>query len=120
MIDEGKETNGTWEEAWRVATDRNEEGLSIELEIPFNILRMRKSDAEIGLEFQRIIRRKNEFVYWNSWERDFRFEEVSRARASGGIAKSRDGQAVAFEGLCGRRRRGEGVTGLGQPVGRWY
>lgn len=57
----------------------NDEGWSAEVEIPFKILRLRASDTQIGLEFQRVIRRKNEFVFWNSWERDFRFEEVSRA-----------------------------------------
>ena len=85
VIDEGKETNRNWDEAWRVAAEQNEEGWSIEVEIPFNILRMGDSDAEIGVEFQRVIRRKNEFVYWNSWERDFRFEEVSRAGHLAGL-----------------------------------
>ena len=98
IIDEGKETNRNWDEAWRVATDRNEEGWSIELEIPFNILRMRKSDAEIGLEFQRIIRRKNEFVYWNSWERDFRFEEVSRAGHLAGLQSHEMGKPWRLKG----------------------
>ena len=79
VIDEGKETNSNWDEAWRGVSNRNEEGWSIEVEIPFNVLRVKDSGAAIGLEFQRVIRRKNEFIYWNSWERDFRFEEVSRA-----------------------------------------
>jgi len=85
VIDEGKETNQNWDETWRVSANRNEEGWSIEVEIPFKVLRMSDSDAEIGLEFQRVIRRKNEFVYWNSWERDFRFEEVSRAGHLAGL-----------------------------------
>ena len=85
VIDEGKETNRNWDEAWRVAANRDETGWSAEIEIPFKILRLGKSDAEIGLEFKRVIRRKNEFVYWNSWERDFRFEEVSRAGHLSGL-----------------------------------
>ena len=79
IINEGEETNEDWDEAWRVASHVNDEGWSAEVEIPFEILRMRASNTQIGLEFQRVIRRKNEFVFWNSWERDFRFEEVSRA-----------------------------------------
>ena len=79
VINEGEETNEGWDEVWTVVSHRNEEGWSAEFEIPFKILRMGGSDNQVGIEFQRVIRRKNEFVFWNSWERDFRFEEVSRA-----------------------------------------
>jgi hypothetical protein len=79
VIDEGKETNKDWDEVWNVVSHQNEEGWSAEFEIPFKVLRLTERGSEIGLEFQRVIRRKNEFVYWNSWERDFRFETVSRA-----------------------------------------
>ena len=79
VIDEGKETNEDWDEVWNVVSHQNEEGWSAEFEIPFKVLRLTEKGSEIGLEFQRVIRRKNEFVFWNSWERDFRFETVSRA-----------------------------------------
>ena len=71
--------NAAWDEVWRVAAHRDEKGWSVEVEIPFTTLRIKASEGEIGLEFQRVIRRKNEFVPWNSWDRDFQFEEVSRA-----------------------------------------
>ncbi len=79
IINEGEETNVGWDEVWTVASHQNDEGWSVELEIPFEILRLSDPDQGAGLEFQRVIRRKNEFVFWNSWDRDFRFEEVSRA-----------------------------------------
>ena len=79
IINEGSEVNSAWDEVWRVAAHRNEKGWSVEVEIPFTTLRIKASEGEIGLEFQRVIRRKNEFVYWNSWDRDFQFEEASRA-----------------------------------------
>ena len=79
IVDEGSEMNSAWDEVWHVAAHRNEQGWSVEVEIPFSTLRIKASEGEIGLEFQRVIRRKNEFVYWNSWDRDFQFEEVSRA-----------------------------------------
>jgi len=79
IINEGEETNVGWDEAWTVASHQNDGGWSVELEIPFDILRLSDPDQGTGLEFQRVIRRKNEFVFWNSWDRDFRFEEVSRA-----------------------------------------
>ncbi len=85
VINEGEETNTGWDEVWTVASHRNEEGWSAEFEIPFEILRLGGSDNLVGIEFQRVIRRKNEIVFWNSWERDFRFEEVSRAGHLAGL-----------------------------------
>ena len=79
IVDEGSEVNSAWDEVWHVAAHRDEKGWSVEVEIPFTTLRIKASEGEIGLEFQRVIRRKNEFVYWNSWDRDFKFEAVSRA-----------------------------------------
>jgi hypothetical protein len=79
IINEGSEVNSAWDEVWKVAAHRDENGWSVEVEIPFTTLRIKASEGEIGLELQRVIRRKNEFVYWNSWDRDFQFEEVSRA-----------------------------------------
>ena len=85
VIDEGKETNEDWDEVWNVVSHQNEEGWNAEFEIPFEVLRLTEKGSEIGLEFQRVTRRKNEFVFWNSWERDFRFETVSRAGHLTGI-----------------------------------
>ena len=51
LINEGEETNEDWDETWRVASHVNDEGWSAEVEIPFQILRMRASDTRIGLEF---------------------------------------------------------------------
>lgn len=87
ISDEGKETNANWDEAWNVAPHRNEQGWSVEIEIPLKALRLRESTSEIGLEFRRIIRRKNEFAYWNTWDRNFQFEEVSRAGHLTGVEK---------------------------------
>ncbi|MDA2933118.1 carbohydrate binding family 9 domain-containing protein [Acidobacteria bacterium AH-259-D05] len=110
IIDEGKETNKDWDEAWRVASHRNEEGWSVEFEIPFKVLRLRDSDREIGLEFQRVIRRKNEFVFWNSWERDFRFEEVSRAGHLAGLESIELAKRWRLKGYVvgGAGERGQG------------
>ena len=63
IINEGEETNVGWDEVWTVASHQNDEGWSVELEIPFEILRLSDPDQGAGLEFQRVIRRKNEFVF---------------------------------------------------------
>jgi hypothetical protein len=79
IIDEGNEVNVEWDEVWQVASHQDEQGWTVEIEIPFKALRLNAQGGEVGLEFRRIIRRKNEFVFWNSWDRDFKFEEVSQA-----------------------------------------
>ena len=48
--------NSAWDEVWRVASHRDEQGWTVEVEIPFTTLRIRASEGEIGLEFQRVIR----------------------------------------------------------------
>lgn len=79
IIDEGNEVKAEWDEVWHVASHRDAQGWTVEIEIPFKALRLSAQGGDIGLEFRRIIRRKNEFVFWNSWNRDFKFEEVSQA-----------------------------------------
>ncbi|MEE8349854.1 MAG: carbohydrate binding family 9 domain-containing protein [Acidobacteriota bacterium] len=79
IIDEGNEVNADWDEVWQVASHQNEEGWTVEIRIPFKALRLNAQGGHVGLEFRRIIRRKNEFVFWNSWNRDFKFEEISQA-----------------------------------------
>ncbi|MDA2935493.1 carbohydrate binding family 9 domain-containing protein [Acidobacteria bacterium AH-259-D05] len=79
IIDEGSELNVQWDDVWKVVPHRDEQGWAVEVEIPLKTLRLKSSATELGLEFRRVIRRKNEFVFWNSWDRDFRFEQVSQA-----------------------------------------
>lgn len=79
IIDEGDEVNEEWDEVWRVASHQDEQGWTVEIEIPIKAIRLRAQGGDVGLEFQRIIRRNNEFVFWNSWNRNFKFEAISQA-----------------------------------------
>lgn len=80
VTDEGKAINKNWDERWRVAASRGESGWSAEIEIPFKSLRLSAAESQIwGIDFQRVIRRKNEQVFWSNWKRGFKFEQVSQA-----------------------------------------
>ncbi len=75
-----------WDEQWIAAAVITDTGWTAEMAIPFKILRF-SGDREQrwGLNFARIIRRKNEEAYWTNWSRDFEFIHVSQAGHLAGV-----------------------------------
>ncbi len=71
LADEGREFNVDWRGVWEVAGTRTSEGWSAEFRIPLPTLRYPSdSDEPWGFNVHRIIRRKNEKVFWQGWSRD--------------------------------------------------
>ncbi len=80
LTGEGLATNVNWDEKWEARTRITDEGWAAELSIPFKALRFLDGDSLVwGINFHRTIKRKNEDVFWTAHQRDFRFQEVSRA-----------------------------------------
>ncbi|MDA2933477.1 carbohydrate binding family 9 domain-containing protein [Acidobacteria bacterium AH-259-D05] len=80
ITDERREVNANWDEKWTIATAMVDEGWIVEIEIPLKILRIQPGETQTwGIDFERVIQRKNEFTYWNNYSRDFFFEQVSQA-----------------------------------------
>ncbi|MBI3934028.1 MAG: carbohydrate binding family 9 domain-containing protein, partial [Acidobacteria bacterium] len=81
ITDEGRNTNPNWDEKWDVATTINEAGWIAEFAVPFKSLRVQDTDdgQTWGLDVERVIRRKNEFSYWNNFRRGFSLENGSQA-----------------------------------------
>jgi len=90
LTEEGLDINVSWDEKWEAEANRNEEGWTAELMIPFKSLRM-GPQGEWGLEMERLIRRKNEAGYWNTYNRDFKFEDVSQAGLLSGLEEASQG-----------------------------
>ena len=90
LTEEGLDINVSWDEKWEAAASRSEEGWTAELMIPFKTLRM-GAKGEWGLEMERLIRRKNEAVYWNTYDRNFKFEDVSQAGQLSGLEEATQG-----------------------------
>ncbi len=90
VTDEGRNINTSWDEKWQAEASRSEEGWTAELMIPFKSLRM-GPQGEWGLEMERLIRRKNEAAYWNTYSRDFKFEDVSQAGQLSGLEEASQG-----------------------------
>ena len=71
--------NENWDEAWDVASQIHAAGWTAEFAIPFKSLRVSEEDGQSwGLDLERVIRRKNEFSYWNSFHRGFDLENISQ------------------------------------------
>jgi hypothetical protein len=69
-----------WDEQWTAAAVTTDEGWSAEFSIPFKILRFSGAEEQVwGINFERVIKRKNENVYWSGWDRDFGFYNISQA-----------------------------------------
>ena len=78
ITDEGRDRNFEWDGVWNTAVSRSEEGWSAELEIPFNTLRFNPANDTWGMNVRRVIRRKNEEVYWAPIMRDADMYRVSQ------------------------------------------
>lgn len=64
VTDEGRDFNVQWDAVWRAVARRIPEGWSAELEIPFATLRFDPAQDTWGLNVRRLIRHKNEEVFW--------------------------------------------------------
>lgn len=87
LADEGKEFNVDWRGVWEVAGTRTAEGWSAEFKIPLQTIRYPNNpDRPWGFNVYRIIRRKNEKVFWQGWSRDSGgFHRVSLAGSLAGL-----------------------------------
>jgi len=64
VSEEGRNTNFDWDGVWTVRAARGPQGWTAEMAIPFSTLRWEASSPVWGINFRRIIRRKNEEVFW--------------------------------------------------------
>lgn len=70
----------TWDGIWDVSSRIMNYGWSCEIEIPFKTLRFPAADIQIwGINFERIIRRKNEEVLWRGWGRNDGVTKLTKA-----------------------------------------
>ena len=92
ITDEGNDINVSWDERWDVVSRITAAGWTAEFAIPFKSLRVREEDgAHWGLDLERVIRRKNEFSYWNGYRRGFSLENVSQAGHLEGLEEIQTG-----------------------------
>ena len=94
---EGRRISDDWDEQWVAAATITDQGWSAELSIPFKVLRFTSDDEQVwGLNFERVIKRKNELVYWSGWDRNYEFTNVSQAGHLSGLTGIRQAERVRF------------------------
>jgi hypothetical protein len=72
MANEGRDYNPAWDGVWLCKAKITEEGWFIEIAIPWKTLRFAEGESSAwGFNCARMIRRKNEHVYWQLIPRDF-------------------------------------------------
>jgi hypothetical protein len=80
MANEGRESNVDWDGVWTVRTRIADDGWHAEMAIPFKTLKFREADVQTwGINFQRLVRRKNEESFWAPIPRVFALDRVSLA-----------------------------------------
>ncbi len=71
--------NSDWNGVWNAAASINADGWSAEIVIPLSTLRFSGGDVqEWGINFRRLIVRKNEEVLWSAWGRDNGITQLSQ------------------------------------------
>ena len=84
-----------WDEQWTAAAVLTDTGWSVEIAIPFKILRFTGAASQSwGLNFERVIKRRNEMAYWAGWSRNYGFQNVSQAGHLGGLADIKQAERV--------------------------
>src|SRR5712692_1888105 len=89
ITDEGRDINVSWDGSWISAGRIDDQGYTVEIEIPLTTLRFKEGIDSWGFNVSRIIRRKNEENLWASWQRSFGLERVSQAGELTGVAEIR-------------------------------
>ena len=84
----------TWDGIWEAAARVNAQGWAVEMRIPFDQLRFKRKDAYLwGVNFERIIKRKNE-IDWFSWKPKEESGLVSRFADLEGVKDIRPGRRL--------------------------
>ena len=96
LANEGRDYNPAWDGLWSCKAKITEEGWFVEIAIPWKTLRFaEESSSGWGINFARMIRRKNEHAYWQLIPRDFGrgagIFRLSEAGSLRGIAEARMG-----------------------------
>jgi len=86
--DERSRVRADWDEQWEASARITQTGWVVEMAIPFKILRFQGTDGEQewGLNFERVIKRRNETAHWAGWSLDYQFTNVSQAGHLSGLS----------------------------------
>ena len=87
-----------WDGIWRVQTEIQPDGWSLEIQIPFHTLNFDPTSDAWGINFQRTIRRRNEEILWRGYRRN---QNPPGSRVNGGRLTGLQGmsQGIGLEAV---------------------
>ena len=86
--------NREWDGIWNARVLRSEIGWTLEIEIPFRTLNFNPDNDTWGINFQRVVRRKNEQSIWTGWARNQGVRRMSNAGLVTGIRDVTQGHGL--------------------------
>ena len=94
IIENNETTRIEWDAIWDVATTINDKGWTAEFEIPVRSISYSDNAPSWGLQINRIIGRKNEYIRWASPDRSISLADVSKYGALQGIKQLNAGKGI--------------------------
>ena len=86
--------NREWDGIWNARARRSDIGWTLEIEIPFRTLNFNPASDTWGINFQRVVRRKNEQSIWSGWARNQGVQRMSNAGLLTGIRDVTQGHGL--------------------------
>jgi Domain of unknown function (DUF5916) len=86
--------NREWDGIWNARVRRSEIGWTLEIEIPFRTLNFNPDNDTWGINFQRVVRRKNEQSIWSGWARNQGLRRMNNAGLLTGIREVTQGHGL--------------------------
>jgi hypothetical protein len=86
--------NREWDGIWNARVLRSDIGWTLEIEIPFRTLNFNPDNDTWGINFQRVVRRKNEESIWTGWARNQGVRRMSNAGLVTGISDVTQGHGL--------------------------
>ena len=114
MINEGRETNASWDGVWYVKTNFVDDGWIAEIAIPFKTLKFREDSIQTwGMNFHRNLRSnlRNEDSFWSPVPRIYDIQRVSLAGTLEGLEGIKPGSNMRFKPYVTSSVAQNGTTG---------
>jgi hypothetical protein len=86
--------NREWDGIWNARVRRSEIGWTLEIEIPFRTLNFNPDNDTWGINFQRVVRRKNEQSIWTGFARNQGVQRMNNAGLVTGIRDVTQGHGL--------------------------
>lgn len=91
LANESRNFNDAWDGIWDCKTQITDEGWFAEIAVPWKTLRFAEQDSAVwGINFARMIRRKNEHVHWQLVSREFGRSGILKLSEGGSLIGLKD------------------------------